>query len=135
MIPRHRVMTVSFHRYGLCFDHLGAYPFFPGTGELHDVGERHGKNYSVNVPLKARAVDTRCRLPMRGPCIRCDAGADERGSLPASAAVHVRQRAMYTSCRMRCTSGKNRRCHGVTASGTIHTAASVCRCLLILMIL
>ena len=45
-------MTVSFHRYGLCFDHLGAYPFFPGTGELHDVGERHGKNYSVNVPLK-----------------------------------------------------------------------------------
>ena len=51
-----RVMTVSFHRYGLCFDALGAYPFFPGTGELHDVGERHGKNYSVNVPLKVRDI-------------------------------------------------------------------------------
>ena len=52
-------MTVSFHRYGLCFDHLGAYPFFPGTGELHDVGERHGKNYSVNVPLKASVLQRR----------------------------------------------------------------------------
>jgi len=39
-----RCMTVSFHKYG---DH-----FFPGTGDLKDVGERFGKGYSVNVPLR-----------------------------------------------------------------------------------
>ncbi|KXS16811.1 histone deacetylase [Gonapodya prolifera JEL478] len=37
-----RVMTVSFHKYG---------EFFPGTGSVHDIGERAGKRYSVNVPL------------------------------------------------------------------------------------
>ena len=39
-----RVMTVSFHRYGETF--------FPGTGDLKDVGADTGKNYSLNVPLK-----------------------------------------------------------------------------------
>ncbi|KAI6197516.1 Histone deacetylase [Aphelenchoides besseyi] len=38
-----RVMTVSFHKYG---------DFFPGTGELKDVGAGRGRNYSVNVPLR-----------------------------------------------------------------------------------
>lgn len=38
-----RVMTCSFHKYG---------EFFPGTGELRDVGVGKGKNYSVNVPLR-----------------------------------------------------------------------------------
>jgi histone deacetylase 1/2 len=38
-----RVMTVSFHQYG---------EFFPGTGELRDVGADKGKNYSVNFPLR-----------------------------------------------------------------------------------
>ncbi|KAI9261034.1 histone deacetylase RPD3 [Sporodiniella umbellata] len=38
-----RVMTVSFHKYG---------EFFPGTGELKDVGVQKGKYYSVNVPLR-----------------------------------------------------------------------------------
>lgn len=37
-------MTVSFHKYG---DN-----FFPGTGCLSDVGEKNGRYYSVNVPLK-----------------------------------------------------------------------------------
>lgn len=37
-----RVMTCSFHKYG---------EFFPGTGDLRDVGTGPGKNYSVNVPL------------------------------------------------------------------------------------
>jgi histone deacetylase 1/2 len=37
-------MTVSFHRYGETF--------FPGTGDLKDVGADQGKNYSLNVPLK-----------------------------------------------------------------------------------
>jgi len=36
-------MTVSFHRYG---------DFFPGTGDLRDIGEGEGKGYAVNVPLQ-----------------------------------------------------------------------------------
>jgi histone deacetylase 1/2 len=37
-----RVMTVSFHQYG---------DFFPGTGDIKDVGENEGAFYSLNVPL------------------------------------------------------------------------------------
>jgi len=39
-----RVMTVSFHKFG---DN-----FFPGTGDIDEVGDRRGKMYSVNVPLR-----------------------------------------------------------------------------------
>ncbi|KAI1181332.1 hypothetical protein F4777DRAFT_526905 [Nemania sp. FL0916] len=38
-----RVMTVSFHKYG---------EYFPGTGELRDVGIGNGKYYAVNFPLR-----------------------------------------------------------------------------------
>lgn len=38
-----RVMTVSFHKFG---------DFFPGTGDIRDVGVKKGKYYSVNVPLQ-----------------------------------------------------------------------------------
>ncbi|KAL8810631.1 MAG: hypothetical protein Q9200_002423 [Gallowayella weberi] len=38
-----RVMTVSFHKYG---------EYFPGTGELRDVGVGPGKYYAVNFPLR-----------------------------------------------------------------------------------
>ncbi|KAH8887117.1 hypothetical protein GQ53DRAFT_693448 [Thozetella sp. PMI_491] len=38
-----RVMTVSFHKYG---------EYFPGTGELRDIGIGKGKYYSVNYPLR-----------------------------------------------------------------------------------
>ncbi|KAJ5805588.1 Histone deacetylase RPD3 [Penicillium pulvis] len=38
-----RVMTVSFHKYG---------EYFPGTGELRDIGVGAGKNYAVNFPLR-----------------------------------------------------------------------------------
>ncbi|KAL7410946.1 hypothetical protein BDY24DRAFT_334343, partial [Mrakia frigida] len=38
-----RVMTASFHKYG---------DFFPGTGDVRDVGLQRGKNYAVNVPLR-----------------------------------------------------------------------------------
>ncbi|KAJ2537535.1 histone deacetylase, partial [Coemansia sp. RSA 1933] len=38
-----RVMTCSFHKYG---------EFFPGTGDLRDIGEAKGKYYSVNFPLR-----------------------------------------------------------------------------------
>ncbi|KAL5710712.1 histone deacetylase [Ranunculus cassubicifolius] len=39
-----RVMTVSFHKYGDMF--------FPGTGDVKAIGEREGKYYAINVPLK-----------------------------------------------------------------------------------
>ncbi|KAJ6241921.1 histone deacetylase 2 [Anaeramoeba flamelloides] len=38
-----RVMTCSFHKYGS--------GYFPGTGNIKDVGYKDGKNYSVNFPL------------------------------------------------------------------------------------
>jgi histone deacetylase 1/2 len=36
-------MTVSFHKYG---------EFFPGTGDLRDIGAGRGKYYAVNIPLR-----------------------------------------------------------------------------------
>ncbi|KAI1328938.1 histone deacetylase RpdA/Rpd3 [Xylariaceae sp. FL0255] len=44
-----RVMTVSFHKYG---------EYFPGTGELRDIGIGSGKYYSVNFPLRDGIDDT-----------------------------------------------------------------------------
>ncbi|KAJ2720945.1 histone deacetylase (class I) Clr6 [Coemansia sp. Benny D115] len=38
-----RVMSVSFHQFG---------SFFPGTGDIKDVGVERGKYYAVNVPLR-----------------------------------------------------------------------------------
>merc|ERR1739838_86359 len=38
----HRVMTISFHKYG---------EYFPGTGDLSDIGAAAGKYCSVNIPL------------------------------------------------------------------------------------
>ena len=43
-----RVMTCSFHKYG---------DFFPGTGNVADVGAKKGKYYSVNFPLKEGMED------------------------------------------------------------------------------
>lgn len=37
-------MTVSFHKYGNYF--------FPGTGDMYEIGAESGRYYSVNVPLK-----------------------------------------------------------------------------------
>jgi histone deacetylase 1/2 len=37
-------MTVSFHKYG---DY-----FFPGTGDIKDIGEAMGRYHSINVPLR-----------------------------------------------------------------------------------
>ena len=44
-----RVMTVSFHKYGD--------GFFPGTGDLYELGYGRGKYYSVNVPLNSGIDD------------------------------------------------------------------------------
>jgi len=38
-----RVMTVSFHKYG---------EYFPGTGDIDDIGYGSGENYALNFPLK-----------------------------------------------------------------------------------
>mmetsp|Transcript_16068 Transcript_16068/g.19660 ORF Transcript_16068/g.19660 Transcript_16068/m.19660 type:complete len:283 (+) Transcript_16068:672-1520(+) len=35
-------MTVSFHKFG---------EYFPGTGDVHDIGYDQGKNYAINFPL------------------------------------------------------------------------------------
>ncbi|PCH33397.1 histone deacetylase complex catalytic component RPD3 [Wolfiporia cocos MD-104 SS10] len=43
-----RVMTVSFHKYG---------EYFPGTGELRDVGIGKGKYYALNFPLRDGVTD------------------------------------------------------------------------------
>eukprot|EP01138_Halocafeteria_seosinensis_P005266 gb/GECG01005384.1/.p1 GENE.gb/GECG01005384.1/~~gb/GECG01005384.1/.p1 ORF type:complete len:420 (+),score=34.60 gb/GECG01005384.1/:1-1260(+) len=43
-----RVMTCSFHKFG---------DFFPGTGDVRDVGHGPGKNYSVNFPLRQGITD------------------------------------------------------------------------------
>lgn len=38
-----QVMTVSFHKYGAMF--------FPGTGNMYDIGHAQGRYFAVNVPL------------------------------------------------------------------------------------
>ena len=47
-----RVMTVSFHLYD------PENHFFPGTGDLSELGDGEGRHYSLNVPLKAGCTDT-----------------------------------------------------------------------------
>ncbi|GAA96776.1 uncharacterized protein L969DRAFT_54680 [Mixia osmundae IAM 14324] len=47
-----RVMTCSFHKFG---------EFFPGTGELRDIGHGKGKHYSVNFPLRDGITDENYR--------------------------------------------------------------------------
>ena len=47
-----RVMTVSIHKYGPK-DNM----FFPGTGDVVDVGTDRGKYYAVNFPLKDGVTD------------------------------------------------------------------------------
>jgi histone deacetylase 1/2 len=47
-----RVMTCSFHKYG---------EYFPGTGELRDIGVGQGKYHAVNFPLRDGITDTSYR--------------------------------------------------------------------------
>ena len=55
-----RVMTVSFHKHG---DY-----FFPGTGDLTDIGERAGRYYSINVCSPVLAHPTPSLRSSRGQC-------------------------------------------------------------------
>lgn len=57
-----RVMTVSFHRYGSYF--------FPGTGDMYDVGVGQGRYYSVNVPLREGITDENYHQLFK-PVIQC----------------------------------------------------------------
>ncbi|KAF4669517.1 hypothetical protein FOL47_002476 [Perkinsus chesapeaki] len=43
-----RVMTVSFHKFG---------DFFPGTGDISDIGTGEGRFYALNVPLDEGITD------------------------------------------------------------------------------
>jgi len=45
-----RVMTVSLHKYGN--------GFFPGTGDMTEVGKGLGKYFSLNVPLRDGIEDS-----------------------------------------------------------------------------
>merc|ERR1712136_72071 len=77
-----RVMTVSFHKYGNYF--------FPGTGDMYEIGAEMGRYYSVNVPLK-EGMDDLAYLALFKPimqsviqsyrpsCIVLQCGADSLG--------------------------------------------------------
>ncbi|KAM3172130.1 Histone deacetylase 1 [Hymenolepis weldensis] len=54
-----RVMTVSFHKYG---------EYFPGTGDLKDIGAGRGKHYAVNCPLRD-GMDDECYQGVFRPVI------------------------------------------------------------------
>lgn len=55
-----RVMTVSFHKYGNWF--------FPGTGDMYEIGAESGRYYSVNVPLK-EGIDDQSYVQIFKPVI------------------------------------------------------------------
>ncbi|KAI1727951.1 histone deacetylase domain-containing protein [Ditylenchus destructor] len=57
-----RVMTVSFHRYGNYF--------FPGTGDMYDIGMGQGQYYAVNVPLR-EGMDDESYHQIFKPVIQC----------------------------------------------------------------
>ncbi|EME46289.1 histone deacetylase hos2-like protein [Dothistroma septosporum NZE10] len=56
-----RVMTLSYHRYGP-YDDTG-HKFFPGTGDLHDVGLKGtvGEHFALNVPIPSGIDDRQYR--------------------------------------------------------------------------
>ncbi|XP_023947594.2 histone deacetylase 3 [Bicyclus anynana] len=55
-----RVMTVSFHKYGNFF--------FPGTGDMYEIGAESGRYFSVNVPLK-EGIDDQSYVQVFKPVI------------------------------------------------------------------
>lgn len=54
-----RVLTASFHQ---------GDGFFPGTGNIHDIGVDRGENYAINVPLR-RGIDDNSYLAIFIPVI------------------------------------------------------------------
>ena len=81
-----RVMTVSFHKYG---------NYFPGTGNVSDVGQKDGTNYAVNIPLKDGMTDDAYKYIFEpvGVSLAFHAGDREvRGELPAGRGGDVLRR-------------------------------------------
>ncbi|XP_041358111.1 histone deacetylase 3-like [Gigantopelta aegis] len=78
-----RVMTCSFHKYGNFF--------FPGTGDMYELGAESGRYYSLNVPLK-EGIDDATYMQVFKPivqavmdfyqptCVVLQCGADSLGS-------------------------------------------------------
>jgi len=78
-----RVMSVSFHKFGQYF--------FPGTGDMYEIGAESGRYYSVNVPLLA-GIDDASYMQVFKPvishvmefyqptCVVLQCGADSLGS-------------------------------------------------------
>lgn len=78
-----RVMTVSFHKYGNYF--------FPGTGDMYEIGAESGRHYSVNVPLK-EGIDDQTYIQLfqqvmksvmdfyQPTCVVLQCGADSLGN-------------------------------------------------------
>lgn len=58
-----RVMTVSFHKYG---------DFFPGTGNIKDIGLNKGKGYSVNVPFNEGVDDFMYQTAFKKVISKCN---------------------------------------------------------------
>ena len=52
-----KVLSVSFHKFEL--------GFFPGTGDIHDVGSGKGKGYCINVPFKDGLTDDKFMMVTR----------------------------------------------------------------------
>jgi histone deacetylase 1/2 len=89
-----RVMTVSFHKYG---------EFFPGTGELRDIGVGSGKNYSVNFPLRD-GIDDKAYKSIFEPVIR-------------ACMDHYRPEAVVLQCGGDSLSGDRLGCFNLTMEG------------------
>ncbi|KAL5017145.1 hypothetical protein ScPMuIL_006734 [Solemya velum] len=78
-----RVMTASFHKYGNYF--------FPGTGDMYEIGAESGRFYSINVPLREGIDDQNYMYVFkpvvqsimdyfRPTCLVLQCGADSLGS-------------------------------------------------------
>ncbi|MCJ1235070.1 histone deacetylase [Varicellaria rhodocarpa] len=89
-----RVMTVSFHKYG---------EYFPGTGELRDIGVGQGKNYAVNFPLRD-GIDDRSYKAIFEPVIN-------------SVMEHYRPEAVVLQCGGDSLSGDRLGCFNLSMSG------------------
>ena len=90
-----RVLTVSFHRYGD--------GFFPGTGDLMDIGCGEGKYFSLNVPLK--------------PYINDKQFEDIFCSIMAKVKEHYRPDAVVLQCGADSLAGDKLGTHNTTLKG------------------
>ncbi|KAJ1657020.1 hypothetical protein IWQ61_003510 [Dispira simplex] len=89
-----RVMSVSFHKYG---------DFFPGTGDLKDIGIGKGRRYAVNVPLRDGIDDKSYRYIFQ--------------SVMQSVMDHYRPEAIMMQCGTDSLSGDRLGCFNLSMKG------------------